>query len=56
MEYYENYPDSVVAFNLLSVPVGLAVGLLVLAPLGTWAWLGYLALWLITTASVLAFA
>ena len=56
MEYYENYPGSVVAFNLLSVPAGLVVCLIVLAPLGTWAWVGYLALWLLTTASVLAFA
>jgi len=56
MEYYENYPGSLVVFNLLSVPAGLAVGLMILAPLGTWAWVGYLALWLLTMAAVLAFA
>jgi len=56
LEYYENYPSSLVAFDLLSVPAGLAVGLMVLAQLGTWAWVGYLAFWLLTMASVLAFA
>ena len=56
MEYYENYPRSLVAFNLLSSLAGLAVGLLVLAQLGTWAWTGYLVLYLLEMAAVLAFA
>ena len=56
MEYYKNYPDSLVAFNLLFSLVGFAVGLIVLAQLGTWAWVGYLALYLLETAAVLAFA
>ncbi len=38
MEYYENYPNSVVCSNLFSVPAGLVVSLMVLTPLGTWAW------------------
>jgi hypothetical protein len=56
MEYYENYPRSLVVFNLLFGLAGLAVGLIVLAQLGTWAWAGYLALYLLETAAVLAFA
>ena len=56
MEYYENYPGSVVAFNLLFGLAGFAVGLIVLAQLGTWAWAGYLALYLLEMAAVLAFA
>jgi hypothetical protein len=35
---------------------GLAVGLVILAQLGTWAWVGYLALYLLEMAAVLAFA
>ena len=56
MEYYENYPSSLVAFNLLFGLAGFAVGLIVLAQLGTWAWVGYLALYLLEMAAVLAFA
>jgi len=56
MEHYENYPRSLVAFNLLFGLAGLAIGLIVLAQLGTWAWAGYLALYLLETAAVLAFA
>lgn len=56
MEYYENYPRSLVVFNLLFSLVGLGVSLLVLAQLGTWAWAGYLALYLLDMAVVLAFA
>jgi len=56
MQYYKNYPNSLVAFNLLFALAGLAVGLIVLAQLGTWAWVGYLALYLLETAAVLAFA
>jgi hypothetical protein len=56
MERYENYPGSLVAFNLLFALAGLAVSLIVLAQLGTWAWVGYLALYLLEMAAVLAFA
>ena len=35
MECYENYPGSVVAFNSLFGLAGFAVGLMVLAQLGT---------------------
>ena len=56
MEYYENYPRSLVVFNLLFGLAGFAVGLIVLAQLGTWAWAGYLALYLLEMAAVLAFA
>ena len=56
MQYYENYPGSLVAFNLLFSLVGLGVSLIVLAQLGTWAWVGYLALYLLEMAAVLAFA
>jgi len=56
MEYYENYPGSLVAFNLLFSFVGFAAGLMVLAQLGTWAWVGYLVLYLLEMAAVLAFA
>jgi len=56
MKYYENYPRSLVAFNSLFALVGLAAGLIVLAQLGTWAWAGYLALYLLEMAAVLAFA
>ena len=56
MEYYENYPGSLVVFNLLFGLAGFAVGLIVLAQLGTWAWVGYLALYLLEMAAVLAFA
>jgi len=56
METYENYPNPVICYNLFSVPAGLVIGLMVLAPLGTWAWAGYLVIWLLTMAAVLAFA
>jgi hypothetical protein len=56
MEHYENYPCSLVAFNLLFGLAGLAIGLMVLAQLGIWAWVGYLALYLLEMAAVLAFA
>ncbi len=56
MEYYENYPRSIVAINLLPALIGLAVSLIVLAQLGSWAWMGYLVLYLLETGSVLAFA
>ena len=56
MEYYENYPSSLVAFNLLFSLAGFAVSLIVLAQLGTWTWAGYLALYLLEMAAVLAFA
>jgi len=56
MECYENYPRSLVVFNLLFGLAGFAVGLIVLAQLGTWAWSGYLALYLLEMAAVLAFA
>ncbi len=56
MQYYENYPRSLVAFSLLFSLIGLAVGLIVLTQLGAWAWAGYLALYLLEMAAVLAFA
>jgi hypothetical protein len=56
MKYYEHYPGSLVAFNLLFSLTGFAVSLIVLAQLGTWAWVGYLALYLLEVAAVLAFA
>ncbi len=56
MEYYENYPRSLVAFNWLFALAGLVVGLMVLAQVGTWAWTGYLAFYLLDMAAVLAFA
>ncbi len=56
MDYYENYPVSLVVFNLLFGLAGFAIGLIVLAQLGDWAWAGYLALYLLEVAAVLAFA
>lgn len=56
MKYYENYPRSLVAFNWLFSLVGLAVGLMILAQLGIWAWTGYLVLYFLEMAAVLAFA
>ena len=56
MECYENYPASLVVFNVLFSLLGLSVNLAVLAQLGTWAWVGYLVLYLLATASVLSFA
>ena len=54
MECYESFPKSTVIYNLLTLGGAIVVGVIVLAQLGIWFAVGYLALLALTGYGVLA--
>lgn len=55
MECYESFPRTTVIYNLLTLGGAMVVGVIVLAQLGVWVAVGYLALLALTGYGVLAF-
>jgi hypothetical protein len=54
MECYENFPRTTVIYNLLTLGGAIVVGVIVLAQLGVWFAVGYLALLALTGYGLLA--